>query len=169
MKYNLKKIALITEIIGGIAIVISLLFVGMQFKENATATRSATAAATVSNLTSWYSNIGNSEQGSYIFWNFLSNPDSLKPEERFQAIMNIHGAMLTFQNSYYLAKEGTLDQEIQQSLVEIINGIKKTPGFTVFWKARKSIFLKDFQEYVDEIIESEKVTSKGVYEIANEK
>ena len=120
-------------------------------------------------MTSWYSNIGNSERGSYIFWNFLSNPDSLKPEERFQAIMNIHGAMLAFQNSYYLVKEGTLDQEIQQSLLEIINGIKKTPGFLVFWKARKSIFLKEFQEYVEEIIASEKVTSEGVYEIVEKK
>jgi hypothetical protein len=166
MKYNLNKIALITEIVGGISIVISLLFVGMQFKENTKATRSATALATVSEMTSWYSNIGNSERGSYIFWNFLSNPDSLKPEERFQAIMNIHGAMLTFQNSYYLVKEGTLDQEIQQSLLEIINGIKRTPGFTVFWESRKSIFLKEFQEYVEEIIASQKVTSEGVYEIA---
>jgi hypothetical protein len=52
MKYNLKKIALITEIVGGIAIVISLLFVGMQFKENTKATRSATALATVSEMTS---------------------------------------------------------------------------------------------------------------------
>ena len=169
MKYNLKKIALIAEIFGGIAILISLIFVGIQFKENTKATRSATALATVSEMTSWYSNIGNSERGSYIFWNFLSNPDSLKPEERFQAIMNIHGAMLAFQNSYYLVKEGTLDQEIQQSLLEIINGIKTTPGFLVFWKARKSIFLMEFQEYVEEIIASKKVTSEGVYEIVEKK
>lgn len=169
MEYNLENIALIIEIIGGIAIVISLIFVGLQFKENAKATRSATALATVSEMASWYSNIGNSEQGSYIYWNFLKNPDSLKPEEKFQAIMNIHGAMITFQNSYYLVKEGTLDHEIQQSLLEIINGIKKSPGFIVFWKARKSIFLKGFQEYVEDIIKSEKVTSEGVFDIAEEK
>jgi hypothetical protein len=53
--------------------------------------------------------------------------------------------------------------------LEIINGIKTTPGFIVFWKARKSIFLKDFQEYVEEIMASEKVTSEGIYKIAKEK
>ena len=61
MKYNLKKIALVAEIFGGIAILISLIFVGIQFKENTKATRSATALATVSEMTSWYSNIGNSD------------------------------------------------------------------------------------------------------------
>ena len=46
--------------------------------------------------------------------------------------MSIHSAMLAFQNSYYLVKEGTPDTEIQQTLVEIINGIKKSPGFIEF-------------------------------------
>tara|TARA_R110001632_G_C11329406_1_gene416365 strand:+ start:292 stop:801 length:510 start_codon:yes stop_codon:yes gene_type:complete len=169
MKYKLKKIALITEIIGGIAIVISLLFVGLQFKENAKATKSATALAAVSELTSWYRDTGNSKQGSNVFWNYMSNPDSLKPEERFQAIMSIHSAMLAFQNSYYLVKEGTLDAEVHESLIEIINGIKKSPGFIEFWKIRKSIFRKDFQEYVDEIIRSDKINSKGLYEIPVDK
>ena len=169
MKYSLKKIALITEIIGGIAIIISLLFVGLQFKESAKATRSATAAATVSEATTWYSNIGNSEHGSYVFWNFMATPDSLSQEERFQAVMNIHGAMLMLQNSYYLAQEGTLDQEIHKSLIEIINGIKNSPGFKVFWKARKSIFLKDFQDYIESIIVSEKINSEGIYSLKKEK
>lgn len=169
MKYKLKKIALITEIIGGIAIVISLLFVGLQFKENAKATKSATALAAVSELTSWYRDTGNSKQGSNVFWNYMSSPDSLQPEERFQAIMSIHSAMLAFQNSYYLVKEGTLDAEVHESLIEIINGIKKSPGFIEFWKIRKSIFRKDFQEYVDEIIRSDKINSKGLYEIPVDK
>ena len=47
MKFKLKKIALIAEIFGGIVILISLIFVGMQFKENAKATKSANASATM--------------------------------------------------------------------------------------------------------------------------
>ena len=116
MEYNLEQIALIVEIIGGITIIISLLFVGLQLKESAKATRSATAATTVSELTTWYSNLGNSEQGSFVFWNFMTKPDSLTPEKRFQAIVNIHGIMLTWQNSFYLVKEGTLDKEPERDV-----------------------------------------------------
>ena len=43
MKYSLKQIALFTEIFGGVGIIISLPFVGLQFRESAKATRSATA------------------------------------------------------------------------------------------------------------------------------
>jgi len=169
MEYNLEQIALIVEIIGGIVIIISLLFVGLQLKESAKATRSATAVTTVSELTSWYSNLGNSEQGSYVFWNFMTNPESITPVERFQAIMNLHGILLTWQNSYYLVKEGTLDKRVQESLLEIINGVKNNPGFQVFWHSRKAIFLKEFQEYVEEIMVTDKTNSEGIYDVVDEK
>ena len=91
MKYSLKKTALIIEIIGGISIIISLLFVGIQLRESSKATRSATAASTVSEVTSFYSNLGNNTEGSRIFYEFMMRPDSLSPSERFQAVMNSHG------------------------------------------------------------------------------
>jgi len=169
MEYNLEKIALIIQIIGESAIIISLIFVGLQLKESAKATRSATAVTTVSELTSWYSNLGNSEQGSYVFWNFMTNPDSITPVERFQAIMNLHGILLTWQNSYYLVKEGTLDKRVQESLLEIINGVKNNPGFQIFWQSRKAIFLKEFQEYVEEIMATDKTNSEGIYDVVDEK
>ena len=164
MEFNLEQIALLVEIIGGIAIIISLIFVGLQLKESSKATRSATAATTVSELTSWYSNLGNSEQGSYVFWNFMTNPESITSVERFQAIMNLHGILLTWQNSYYLVKEGTLDKRVHESLLEIINGVKNNPGFHIFWEARKSIFLKEFQKYVEELMATDKLNSIGVYQ-----
>jgi len=169
MEFNLEQVALIVEIIGGIVIIISLLFVGLQLKESAKATRSATAVTTVSELTSWYSNLGNSEQGSYVFWNFMTNPDSITAVERFQAIMNLHGILLTWQNSYYLVKEGTLDKRVQESLLEIINGVKNNPGFQIFWQSRKAIFLKEFQEYVEEIMATDKTNSEGIYDIVEQK
>ncbi|MFT6796518.1 MAG: hypothetical protein ACJART_001660 [Maribacter sp.] len=169
MEFNLEQVALIIEIIGGIVIIVSLIFVGLQLKESAKATRSSTAVTTVSELTSWYSNLGNSEQGSYVFWNFMTNPDSITPVERFQAIMNLHGILLTWQNSYYLVKEGTLDKRVQESLLEIINGVKNNPGFQIFWQSRKAIFLKEFQEYVEEIMATDKTNSEGIYDVVDEK
>ena len=85
MEHNLEYIALIVEIIGGIAIIISLVFVGLQLKESAKTTRSSTAATTVSELTSWYSNLGNSEQGSYAFWNFMTNPKLIATRTTFSS------------------------------------------------------------------------------------
>ena len=118
MEDKLQKISIVTEIVGAVAIVISLIFVGIQFIENTKATKSATAASTVGTISSWYSDMGNNQQSSSLFWNFMANPDSLTSEERFQVIIILHGLFLTFQNSYYLSQEGTLDSRIQESITK---------------------------------------------------
>ena len=100
MKFNLKKFALIVEILGGFAIVISLIFVGIQFKENAIATKSANASATVAAMADWYVTMGNNIESSTLFYNFMADPDALTPQERFQAVMNSHGLFIIFQNSF---------------------------------------------------------------------
>ena len=78
MKYDLKKTAIVAEIVGGIAIVVSLIFVGIQVRESTKATRSATATATIGTMASWYSNLGNNVQTAELFWKFMADPDSMR-------------------------------------------------------------------------------------------
>ena len=47
MSNRIQKVTLIAEIISAVAIVISLVFVGIQFRESSKATRSATANAAI--------------------------------------------------------------------------------------------------------------------------
>lgn len=164
MNDKLKNFALIAEITGGIAIVISLLFVGVQFKENAKATRSATATATIASMTEWYVTLGTDSEASKGFWRFLANPDSMSKEEQLSHIYMLHGLLLNFQNSYFLAQDGTLDKRIEQSLNQVIIGVKDQPGFHRYWNARKSIFFEEYVDYVDSILNSNASVSEGIYD-----
>ena len=76
--------------------------------------------------------------------------------------MHIHGAMLTFQNSYYLAGEGALEIDIYKSLTEAIVAVKDQPGFRFYWQQRKPLFFSEFQKYVDSALEVERKVSKRV-------
>jgi len=77
--------------------------------------------------------------------------------------MSLHAAFLNFQNSYYLAQEGTLDHDIRNSLTAAIAAVKDQPGFLRYWQQRKPIFFPEFQDYVDLIVASDQVNSEGVY------
>jgi len=52
---------------------------------------------------------------------------------------------------------------IQESLIETINGVKDQPGFEFYWKSRKSIFFPEFQDYIDQVLETHRRASKGLY------
>jgi len=162
--FDLKKTALIAEIIGGVAIIISLIFVGIQFKENTLATRSATANATNAMIVAWYSETGNSEQSSQLMWNYLKDPESIqKNSEKFQATMLIHGLHLAFQNSFYLENQGTLEHNMQESLTAAIRAVKDEPGWKEYWKNRESLFFLEFRSYVNNIISTDSEVNKGIY------
>ena len=165
MKYTLKKIALITEIIGGIAILISLIFVGVQFRENTIATKSATANAANAITVSWYTETGNSAQSSQLLWDYIKDPESMTTSaEKFQATILMHGLILSFQNNYYLANEGTLDKNVQKSLTTSISAIKNQPGWQEYWKNRESHFFVEFRDYMNSILTSEFEVDEGIYE-----
>ena len=163
MKNRLQKISIITEIVGAVAIVISLIFVGIQFTENTKATKSATAASTVATIASWYNEMGNNQQSSSLFYNFMAEPDALTSEERFQVIISVHGLFLTFQNSFYLSQQGTLDSHIQESITKAAVGVKDQPGFRLFWKLRRDLFFPEFQKHIDEIVDTDIEISEGMY------
>lgn len=163
MENRLQKISIITEIVGAVAIVISLIFVGIQFTENTKATKSATAASTVATISSWYTEMGNNQQSSSLFYNFMADPESLTSEERLQVLINLHGLFLTFQNSFYLSQQGTLDPHIQESITKAAVGVKDQPGFRLFWKLRRELFFPEFQKHIDEIVNTDIDISEGMY------
>ena len=159
----LEQLANIAEVIGVIVVAITLIFLTVQMRHNTRATRSATANESISTVTAWYREIGNSEQSCTLLYNALADPESQTPEEWLQFVMNLHGMFLAFQNSYYLAREGTLDDRINQSLTEVIVGVKDQPGFQLFWRQRKAIFFPEFQDYVDTAMSADRRVSEGLY------
>ena len=163
MALTLSDFALIAEIISAFAIVVSLVFVGFQLKDNAKATRSATANATISTICAWYSTMGQNEQASAMFFNGMENPAAFSREQWFQFVFGLHALMLVFQNSYYLGVEGTLNYEIRDSLTAVIAAAKDQPGFVRYWAQRRAIFLPEFQAYVDSLAAPDVVSSEGLY------
>ena len=149
---KLADCAHIAEVVGAVAIVLSLIFVGLQLRESALATRTANATQAFALMSEWYSAAGNSKQGSSVFYRAITDPCSLTEQEWFQYVLNQHGVMLNLQNSYYLAREGTLDTEVHQSLTEILAGVKSQHGYLLYWQQRKAIFFQDFRAEVDAIL-----------------
>jgi len=164
---RLQKWALIAEVAGGLAIIISLVFVGIQFRENTRATRSAMATDANTMSSTWYMTIGSDSNTSGLLYRFLTDFDSLAQEEKFQMVMYFHAVMLAFQNSFYLANEGTLDPGIRDTIVESVVVIKDTPGWHYFWENRRPLFLPEFQVFIDELMKDDREISQSLYQSVN--
>ena len=70
---------------------------------------------------------------------------------------------LVYQNSHYLATQGTLDDRITESITEAIVAIKDQPGFRRFWQQRKAMFYPKFREFVEATMSVDRQVSEGLY------
>ena len=165
MRLKLSEWASIAEIIGAFAVVISLLYVGVQVNDSTSAVRAASANDVNVALQSWYLEIGTDQQTSELFYTALISEEALSNEEEFQFLMMLHGAFLAFQNSYLLAEEGTIDLELREAITAAIVGIKNLPGMRRYWRQRKSYLHSGFADYVDQLLQQEMEVSVDIYRV----
>lgn len=167
MRLKLAEFASVAEIVGAFAVVISLIYVGMQVNDSASAVRAASANDVNVALQSWYLQIGTNQQTSELFYRALTSEEALSNEEEFQYLMMLHGAFLAFQNSYLLAEEGTIDTELREAITAAIVGIKQLPGMRRYWRQRKSYLHSGFAAYVDQLIEQDIEVTVDIYRTPN--
>ena len=152
MKRSLQDWANIAEIIGTAAIIFSLMFVGLQVADNTREMRSASAHNATQSLQSWYVEIATNPYAARVFRVGMSDPSALSKDDAFVYLMNLHSAMLAYQNVFFLGSEGTLDASLQLAMTRTMTAVVPTPGFGWYWKQRSDYFTPEFRKFVEEIM-----------------
>ena len=168
LKMKLDEWASIAEIIGAVAVVVSLVYVGIQVNDSAGAARSASANDANVALQEWYMQTGSDQQTSTLLYRGLVSQQALPDEEEFQFLMMTHGFFLAVQNSYLLAQEGTIDAELRNSLKNAIHGIQNLPGMTRYWRQRKSYLHAGFVEWVEQITAGTPEVTMDLYDLPDD-
>lgn len=163
MKLKLSQYASIAEIVGAFAVVLSLIYVGVQVNDSASAVRAASTNDANAAVQNWYLQIGTDAQTSQIFYKGLISEGPLPSHDEFQFLMIFHGAFLGFQNSYLIAVEGTIDDELVEALTGAIVLVKDLPGTRRYWRQRKTTFHIDFVNYVDGLLDQESSSEMDLY------
>ena len=170
MKLKLSELANIAEVIGAFAVVVSLIYVGVQVNDSNSAVRSASVNDANVAVQEWYMQIGSDEQTSRLFYSALMSDEAKSNEDEFQFIMMFHGVFLAFQSSYLMAEEGTIDSELVNGLTGAILTVKDTPGMKRYWRQRRTTLHPRFVRYVDDLLQEEGETPMEIYRVppANE-
>lgn len=164
---SLQDWASIAEIVGGIAVIVSLIYVGLQVNDSTSAIRSSAASDATKTMQSWYLEMGRNRQASDIWYNAMTSAEPLPARDEFQFMMSMHTAILGMQNSYLLSKEGTLDEEFREAVTTAIVAVKDMPGMARYWKQRKGFFHTGFAEYVDGLLVRDSIETLDIYKGSN--
>ena len=151
--WSLSKTHQVGELIAAIAVVISLIFVGLQIRENTTASQAATYQASVAYNVEILLNLAASPDTARVFNAFVNDdPDGLNADELAQAVFLMSATIRNLENLYIQYEAGMLSETAWEAREPLVRGIVQTPGFEKFLSAPNAInYGGPFMEYAKRI------------------
>jgi hypothetical protein len=140
------------QVIGAIAVVISLFYVGFQIKGNTSAVRSATAQAVHDNYADWYMNLMGDAELNRIAIKGLKDYSSLDETEKAQFIETFMAFISFSQNAFYQWQQKALSPPLWAGWELLTMNLLAAPGGKEFWKERGYVFGNEYRDYVEKVI-----------------
>ena len=147
---NWDAIGAVGEIIGALAVVCSLAYLALQIRNQ---NKEAQAAAVHQVIEGYRSSIRALQEPDMAeVW--ILGIDDFEQLDRAQKLrFNIYltVTLRSFENAFYQWKQGKLEDDIWDALLQPLIGVKSTHAFSFFWRDRRHHFRKGFADYVDEL------------------
>ena len=127
--WSLDKIHKIGELFAAVAVVVSLIFVGIQIRENTIASEAATYQETIAYDMDLLLTVGSDADVTRVFFAFINNPDSLDEDEFLQGRTLLSASIRNFENLYVQHEAGMLSDEAWATREALIRNVVQSPGF----------------------------------------
>ena len=147
---TLEQAYYIAEIVGVLSIVISLVYVAVQIRQNTMAIRSDTSQSIHDAWGDVYGRLSTNSELTQIMMKGNTGLSALSDTDKGQYMSFWMNTMLTWQNAYYQYNAAALEERIWHTMEKtMLSALLSSPGFIEFWTSRKSLFDDDYKEYLD--------------------
>ena len=151
MAWNWEAISAIGQIVGALAVVISLIYLATEVRSGARATRIASERSLSDLFIRFVRHVAESPHLSELYYRGIQDFDSLEGVElvRFSAIMT--QVFRVSEEAYYGQLEGHLSPRMWHGFEAGIRDLNAYPGVQAWWRSRSHWFSDEFANYINQI------------------
>ena len=148
---SIQEWGAIGEVIGGIAVVVTLIYLSIQLKQsNVTTHRNMYAQAAVA-ISDFWLNLAREPELHQLYLSMLHAPESLDEAQNQRAYLVMNG-YLSLMESYYLHNQEYGERLSQERWSRILSRLLDSPGGRRYWSRRKAHFHQEFSDYVQTLV-----------------
>ncbi len=136
--------------VGGLAVVISLIYLAIQVRSNARETRLAAMRSTLDFLTRFTQQIAEHADLAELRHRGFDDFESLEGVERARFGSYMHAMFRTMKTVYYQHLEGHLDPRVWRGLEAVIRDLNALPGVQAWWRSRSYWFDEEFAKFINQ-------------------
>ena len=149
---TLSDLSTLSQIIGAVAVVISLLYVSRQIRQNTHAVRSANATTLQVEFRGLARTLYSDPETSAILLNAMAGKASASSGAHLAAHAWFFDIFKMAELGYFHYRNGDLDAELWDASWRFYRTWFDSPGMRAYWEVRKSVFIPGFQLLVDQAL-----------------
>ena len=148
---NWEAISAIGQIVGALAVVISLIYLANQVRSSARETRDAAMRATMDFLNRFAQQIAEHADLAELRNRGFDDFESLEATDRARFTSYMHAMFRTIENVYYRHLDGHLDPRVWRGFEVVIRDLNALPGVQAWWRSQGSRwFDEEFAKFINQ-------------------
>lgn len=144
-----EAIGALGEIVGAFAVLVSLLYLAVQIRQNTASIRSSTYQSAVASISQVSLGICTDDGSARIAHaGFTQDIAELTEQEQFRFGLILTGMFRNYENFWYQYQSGVMEEHVWQGVRNAMIGYYQLPSVKRWWAQRSSIFSPKFVQYL---------------------
>ncbi len=149
-----EAISSIAELVGAVGVIISLIYIAFQIKQNTKASKAATRQALADGAQRLASDVVEGDDMARIMTDAMAGND-IKPHEVFRLQSRCYRDLRFWDNAYYQYSEGLLTEEEWDGFRENLKLIMQFPTYKEYWTKFQVMFSAPFRDELNYLLTTE--------------
>lgn len=149
---DLTTLAQLGEFVGGLFVVVSLIYLASQVKQNTVSLRAENYARVLERLSTLQSNLSSDAELNRIVVVGAQTPEALTRSERMRFSWSLYELVGAAEFVFHQERNGALPEEIWERWRATLIWWFSNPGIRTWWGSRPSPFSASFERFVEDLI-----------------
>ena len=150
---TIMELGALGEFVGAIAVVVTLIYLAFQMRQNTNALKLNTARSVTEELQEMFSLLASSEKLSEIFVT-AAGGSPIQGVERTRYNTFMSNLVRVYENAFLQWRAGVIDPAHWEGMTRMMIDVTSMAGFDQYWQDRKHWVSDDFQEYMESAVVS---------------
>jgi len=151
---QLETLANLGEIIGGVAVVVSLIYLAVQVRQNTQAQQTENFSRALDRVATMQAYLTQNSETAAILAKGLTELSSLTTKERIRFTFGMYELFGAFEFMYLASKDAAIPEEVWQRWSSAVAWWLTFPGVQTWWEIKPTPFTQSFALYIAALLEN---------------
>jgi hypothetical protein len=156
MAMTIQEMGAVGEMIGGIAVIFTLIYLTLQIRQNTRAVRLNTGHAVTEEFRSMFELVAGNGELAELITKAADTDASINGADKVRYWCYTSNFIYAFENAYFQWVQEALDSNKWAGMKRMVTDYAHLPGFEEYWRNRKHWYSENFQHFMDtDLLQSE--------------